>query len=248
MILTILFLGVIIAGLISEISLKKLANYKSFFISFSLSIVLALICIHILPELFNKTNPSLVGYYLLAGFLIQIFLELLSKGIEHGHIHLQGKISNHQLIVIIIGLSIHSFIEGIPLNSMEIKHQAHHHETINNNHFSLVYFFMILIHKLPIAAVLMIFLNSIKVKSIKKYTILVAFAATTPIGAIFGENLHKLELFNNWSINFLAISTGMLLHITTVLIFEDHHNKNNKLKNIVTISTGVITGFLLFSF
>jgi len=107
---------------------------------------------------------------------------------------------------------------------------------------------MILIHKLPIAAVLMFFLNSIKVKSIKKYTILVAFAATTPIGAIFGENLYKLELFNDWSINFLAISTGMLLHITTVLIFEDHHNKNNKLKNIVTISTGVITGFLLFSF
>ena len=245
--LIILFFGVIITGVFSEIFLKKLANYKSYIISFSVSIVLALICIHILPELFAN-NGQFIGHYLLAGFLIQIFLELLSKGIEHGHIHLKGKISNQQLIVIILGLSIHSFIEGIPINSIELNHHTHHYKTINNNHFSSLYFLMILIHKLPIAVVLMIFLNSLKVKSIKKYTILVIFALTTPIGAVFGENLLNLTLFNGWSIKFLAISTGMLLHITTLLIFEEHHSKGNKFKNILIILTGMIIGFLVFSF
>ena len=246
--LTILFLSVILTGLISDFFLKKVAYYKSYIISFSVSIVLALICIHILPELFVNNSQSFIGNYLLAGFIIQIFLELLSKGIEHGHIHLQGKITNQQLIVIITGLFIHSILEGIPLNAIEANHQIHQHQTINDNHFSLVYFFMILIHKLPIAAVLMFFLNSIKVNSIKKYFILFMFAVTTPIGAIFGENILKLPLFSDWSIKFLAISTGMLLHITTLLIFEDHHSKRNKLKNILTISIGIITGFLLFSF
>tara|TARA_B100001287_G_scaffold226189_1_gene195893 strand:- start:21552 stop:22295 length:744 start_codon:yes stop_codon:yes gene_type:complete len=247
MMLTILFLGVFLTGIVSEFFIKKIAHYKGLIISYSVSVVLSLICIHILPELFSNNNQSVIGYYILIGFLIQIFLELLSKGIEHGHIHVHGKINNQQLIIIILGLVIHSLLEGIPLSYEQNNQHIHVHDTVNKNNFSLVYFLMILIHKLPIAAVLMFFLNTLKVKGIKKYSILFIFAVTTPLGAIFGGNLSEIPLFNDWSINFLAISTGMLLHITTLLIFENH-NKGNKLKNILTISAGMITGFLLFSF
>jgi len=48
-------------------------------------------------------------------------------------------------------------------------------------------------------------------------------------------------------LNLLAISCGMLLHITTLLIFEDHHNSKGKIKNILTISAGIVTGILIFS-
>ena len=76
--LTVLFFGVLLTGIITELLKNKLEKFSHFLISFSVSIVLALICVHILPELFSNENPT-IGYYVLAGFVIQILLELLSK-------------------------------------------------------------------------------------------------------------------------------------------------------------------------
>ena len=198
-----------------------------------------------LDFLFSYHNHKL-GYYLLAGFIIQILLELLSKGIEHGHVHLHGEISNKELIVIFIGLAIHSFIEGMPINTFE---SSVHQHTITNidSSFSAIYLSAILIHKLPIAAVLIIFLNSINSSYSKKFIFLLLFAASSPLGGIVGELIVNIDFFKGFSLNLLAISCGMLLHITTLLIFEDHHNSKGKIKNILTISAGIITGILIFS-
>ena len=207
--------------------------------------MLTLLCTHVLPELFLNESSQL-GYYLLAGFIIQILLELLSKGIEHGHVHLHGEVSNKELIVIFIGLSIHSFIEGMPINTFD--ELGHNHSIIeSSNSFSWIYLSTILIHKLPIAAVLIIFLNSINLNFTKKFTLLIIFALSAPLGAFFGEYITHLDYFINWSSKLLAISCGMLLHITTLLIFEDHHQSKGKVKNIITISAGIITGILIFS-
>ena len=246
--LIILFVGVILAGLISEIFSKKFINYKSVIITFSVSIVLALICIHILPEIFISSVSKKTGLFILLGFLLQILLELMSKGIEHGHVHYDGSISKHQLLIIFLGLSIHSFIEGIPLNNFEATETLHQHNVYEKNQFSLIYFLIIIVHKLPIAAILIFFLNTINTKKTIKFTLLIIFAATSPLGALFGKNILGIFFLSEWSINFLAISTGMLLHITTVIIFEDHHNSKNKIKNILTIAVGITTGILLFSF
>jgi zinc transporter ZupT len=183
---------------------------------------------------------------LLAGFIIQILLELLSKGIEHGHVHLHGEISNKELIVIFIGLAIHSFIEGMPINTFESS--VHQHTITNiNSSFSSIYLSTILIHKLPIAAVLIIFLNSINSSYLKKFVFLFLFAASSPLGGMVGEFIVNIDFFKGFSLNLLAISCGMLLHITTLLIFEDHHNSKGKIKNILTISAGIVTGILIFS-
>ena len=132
----ILFFSVLLTGILTEIISKKLEHYKPIIISFSVAIVLTLLCTHILPELFS-VNSHKVGYFLLGGFVLQILLELLSKGIEHGHVHLHGEISNKQLMVIFIGLSIHSFIEGMPIKSLnEVDNHTHY---LNSASFSWVY-------------------------------------------------------------------------------------------------------------
>ena len=41
--------------------------------------------LHLLPEAFAATPKA--GLFVLLGFVIQIFLEFLSNGIEHGHQH-----------------------------------------------------------------------------------------------------------------------------------------------------------------
>ncbi len=239
----ILFFSVLVTGILTELVSKKLEHYKPIIISFSVAIVLTLLCTHIIPELFSGNNYK-VGYFLLGGFVLQILLELLSKGIEHGHVHLNGEISNKQLLVIFIGLSLHSFIEGIPIKTFNEFHG--HTHSLSSTSFSWVYLSAILIHKLPIAAVLMIFLKSIHSSLSKKIIFLLIFAISSPAGGYFGEYLIKFNFFSNWSNYFLAISCGMLLHITTLLIFEDHHS-GGKVKNIITICTGIITGLVIFS-
>ena len=239
----ILFFSVLLTGTLTDLISKKIEHYKPTIISFSIAIVLTLLCTHILPELFSIHSHK-VGYFLLSGFVLQILLELLSKGIEHGHVHLKVKISNKQLIIIFIGLSIHSFTEGIPINTFNDSHI--HSHTLKSESFSWIYLSAILIHKLPIAAVLMIFLKSINSSLSKKIILLLIFAISCPVGSYFGEYLIKFDFFREWSHNFLAISCGMLLHITTLLIFEDHHS-GDKIKNIITICAGIITGLVIFS-
>jgi len=240
----VLFFSVLIVGILTELLYKKIEKFKPVIISFSVALVLTLLCTHVLPKLFSSQNHEL-GYYLLAGFVIQILLELLSKGIEHGHVHLHGKISNKELIVIFIGLAIHSFIEGMPINTFEPS--VHQHTITNiNSSFSYIFLSTILIHKLPIAAVLIIFLNSINSSYLKKFIFLFLFAASSPLGGIIGELIVNIDFFKGFSLNLLAISCGMLLHITTLLIFEDYHNSKGKIKNILTISAGIVMGIIIF--
>jgi zinc transporter ZupT len=245
MFIIILTLSVLIIGLIADFSKNKIEVYNKYIIPLSVAFVLSLICLHILPELFQKHNPY-IGLFILIGFVIQILLELLSKGIEHGHVHFHGKLTETKIIPIFFGISLHSFIEALPITSIQSSdHIGHEHHNINEG-VSLIYFLMILVHKLPVAAILMMLFNKVFKTNIKKYTLFILFALTAPAGAIFGNYFSVNPNFNDISSIFLAISTGMLLHITTLLIFEEHHSSNEKWKNLVLISIGFIAGLISF--
>ena len=245
MMITILILSVIGTGFLADVFGRYFKNYRNHILSFSVSVVLSLICIHIIPEIFSHHEHTL-GYFLLAGFILQILLELLSKGIEHGHVHHHGSINKSQLAIIFIGLCTHAFIEGIPIQSFDTNHSHIHANEISLNHISWIYFTAIVIHKLPIAIVLMFFLIELKVSTLKKYLFLALFSITTPLGAIIGEQLMLTESFHEWSTKFLALTTGMLLHITTLLIFEDHNHSKDKFKNLFIIIIGIVFGVFIF--
>lgn len=243
--LIILFLSVVIIGLIADFAKDKLKNYNKYTIPFSVAFVLSLICLHIIPELFQQPNRY-IGLFVLIGFVIQILLELLSKGIEHGHVHFHGKLTEIKVIPIFIGISLHSFIEALPITAIEETHNHGHEHHNFNDGISLIYFLMILVHKLPVAAILMMLFNKVFKTNIKKYTLFILFALTAPLGAIFGNYFSTSPNFNELSFIFLAISTGMLLHITTLLIFENHHSTNEKWKNLILISIGFVAGIISF--
>ena len=84
--LYIIFLSVIAVGILADLFQRKIKYLNKYVIPFGISFVLSLIFIHILPELFH-TNNKLIGLFFVIGFALQLLLELLSKGIEHGHIH-----------------------------------------------------------------------------------------------------------------------------------------------------------------
>jgi hypothetical protein len=69
----------------------------------------------------------------------------------------------------------------------------------------------------------------------------------TPLGGLAGSSLQDQNWFNFLSVNLLAITSGMLLHITTLLIFEEYHNNKDKVKNIFLIIGGILLGLIIFS-
>ena len=102
-------------------------------LSFSGAFLLGVTIFHLMPEVFSKVNNK-PGLWIVSGIILQILLEYLSQGTEHGHSHIK---SNEYLPwILFLSLCLHAFIEGLPLG----------HES------SLVW--GIFIHKIPIGMVL----------------------------------------------------------------------------------------------
>ena len=53
MLTAVLILSVIVAGVVADLFGKYFIAYRNYILSFSVSIVLALICLHIIPEIFS---------------------------------------------------------------------------------------------------------------------------------------------------------------------------------------------------
>ncbi len=234
-----LILSVLLGGLlVSYLQKSKNDQIIKLTLAFSGGFLLSIAFIHFIPELYEHST-SQVGVFILVGFLIQLLLEFFSGGIEHGHVHVhQGaKIP----IGLIIALSIHSLLEGIPLGSqlggMEIA-TSHHH----GDDPSLL--FGILFHRVPVAIALMTLLMASNISKIQAWLTLCFFAFTTSIGLFIGYNSITFFDHTNFDV-ILAIVVGMFLHISTTIIFETSENHKFNFIKLMTILTGCALAFLI---
>lgn len=200
-------------------------------LAFSGGFLLAIAFTHFLPELYSIQHAQ-IGIWVLIGFLVQLFLEYFSGGIEHGHIHAHP---NKRIpIALLISLSVHSFIEGIPLANME---QAHHHEDLmGGHHHSLL--LGIILHQFPVAIALMTLMRKSLLSKQTSWILLFVFALMTPLGLVFGHYLPKTEGSMVMDV-LLAIVVGMFLHISTTIIFETNENHRFNLAKLTAILLGV---------
>ena len=125
-----LILPILIAG---SLALKININQTNLrlLLAFSAAYLFALSIMHLLPEAFELGNVKNVGLFIVLGFCLQLVIDTFSTGIEHGHVHLHSQECKKQLPNgIIIGLLLHSFLEGLPIynasstnNATTINHQ-----------------------------------------------------------------------------------------------------------------------------
>jgi zinc transporter ZupT len=249
----ILVLSVLVGGGIVVV-LEK-AN-KSMVIKLLLSLsggfLLAISFIHLIPEIYIHSGVN-AGYYILLGFLIQLFLEYFSKGIEHGHVHVHGGRTTIPW-TLFIALSVHSLIEGIPLEAgfhldALDSHSAeqlftgdvdtHSH---NHNHRGAEglrgLFLGVVLHNIPVAVALMTLLIAAGFSKLKSWSVLLAFSLMAPIGIALGHFgaahfLLDMEML-------LAIVVGMFLHISTTIIFESSENHKFNFVKLLSLLSGVV--------
>jgi len=239
----ILLISAVLVGGGIVVFLQNLNRGKLIKVLLSLSggFLLAIAFIHFIPEIYAHGSEG-VGYYILLGFLVQLFLEYFSGGIEHGHIHAKDT-SGTIPWSLFIALSIHSFFEGMPLaaeflgevGENSIAHAGHHHHYEGQGVQGLL--LGIVLHKIPVAIALMTLLLASGFKIKKAWIVLGIFALMSPLGMLVGHYGAKNEFFNLEII--LAVVVGMFLHISTTIIFESSENHKFNFIKLISLLLGV---------
>lgn len=185
---------------------------------------------HILPELFEVLGHQ-AGIVLLIGFLVQIFLENYSKGVEHGHAHaVQSKTA---LIITYAALCVHALIEGMPLASALFDSVIGFDQELTLG---------IMLHKIPVAITLATILVKSNISKAKALLWLAGFIGCTLVGSLFQY------YFGAGSVDLMFISLGLtvgiLLHVSTTILFEssDHHHLSPR--KVMVILLGVLLGLI----
>lgn len=229
-------LASVIGGGLLVVFLERKSQAQLIKLTLALSggFLLAMAFVHFLPELYHE-HETTVGIWILVGFLVQLFLEYFSGGIEHGHIHVHG---NHKVpVTLLLSLSVHSFIEGIPLAGFGDGHESdvHHHGSLLVG---------IILHQFPVALALMTLLLRSGLSKKRAWLLLLVFGAMTPLGMLTGW-IYETDGEGMAMDYLLAIVVGMFLHISTTIIFETSENHKFNLAKLSAILLGAALTFVM---
>lgn len=220
-----LFASVIAGAIVVEIFKPKKGRNIQILLTFSGAYLLAVSVLHLLPELFRHNHSEHIGLYILGGFLIQIVLEYFSQGIEHGHFHKSNVIP----FSVLISLCLHALLEGIPLG-------GHLHNSAQNALLT-----GIVLHKMPVAIVLMTFFLQSNIQKSKAYFYLLLFALMAPLGVFAGNLFTALASLHN---EIMAMVIGIFLHISTTILFESSGGHKFSSQKILAIIVGACIAIL----
>jgi len=217
-----LILSVLI-GMVIVFGLKLSAKTVQLLLAFSGAYLLSITILHLFPEVYISDKPN-IGLFILSGLLLQLILDFFSKGAEHGHIHIQENIDFPWGLFISLG--IHAFMEGIPLG------HNHHHEHL---------LWAIVIHKVPIAIILGTFFVKSNIPKLYAVLFLLVFSFMSPLGSLAGGNIPFLLTYRT---EITAIIIGVLLHISTIILFETSKDHKFNLYKFIAILVGMAVAYL----
>lgn len=203
--------------------LKPKTKLLQLFLSFSGAYLLSVTVLHLLPEVF-ETQKKYIGLFILLGIVLQTVLEFFSRGAEHGHIHTHDFAKNIPWLIF-ISLSLHAFLEGIPLG-------------IDSNRELL---WAIIIHKIPVTIILVVFLQKSNLPRSSIYLFILFFALMSPLGSLIGN---KISIFTQYETQINAIIIGIFLHISSAILFESSENHQFNIKKFVAIIIGFLIAFI----
>ncbi|WP_353778384.1 ZIP family metal transporter [Winogradskyella sp. 3972H.M.0a.05] len=205
--------------------LNKNKNPRHFklLLSFSGAFLLAITLFELLPEVYGHLNTKWTGVLIMCGIVLQIFLESLSKGAEHGHLH--GHEENRRFPwLLFISLCIHSLLEGFPI------HQ----------HNDMVY--GVIIHKVPIAMLIAGYLLESKFSKPQMVAFLLVFALMTPLGTWISNEVPQLS---DYTLYINALVIGIFLHISTIILFESSEGHKFNFAKLLTIIAAVLIAYFI---
>ena len=226
--LLILFFGALIGGLLAWAIKVNKSNMK-IALAFSGAFMLGLSFFHVLPESYEILGRN-SGVWVLVGFMTQIILEVLTRGMEHGHAH---ALNDRAIpLGLFFGLGLHALLEGLPFGG---NHAHNHHSLLIG----------VIIHKVPVAFILGTVLRTSGISLAKGAIAIAGFALMAPIGGLVthfleGEVIEALQFQGI----ILAILVGIFLHIATTIIYESDKGHAFNLTKLMAIVLGFALAFI----
>ncbi|MEI7500526.1 MAG: ZIP family metal transporter [Bacteroidota bacterium] len=228
----VLILTVLVSGSLIFLFKPDDQRVLKFLLAFSGAFLIGITFLKLVPEVF--TNPTMfTGLFVLLGFLLQLSLELITEGAEHGHKHTHSEGEKASPFLLLLGLCIHSFLEGMPIvHGFDLKLQ---HTLVIG----------IVIHNIPISLTLMSLFLHYGCSKPKAFVYLAIFALMTPLGSVFSNLLDSsittsLETYFNY---ILAVVIGIFLHVSTSILFETEENHKYNLQKFITVCIGLAVAF-----
>ncbi len=235
----ILFFACLLGGCFVFV-LKKSENILSYIGIFGGAFLLAVCFVHLLPEALTLQGEThicsehshhhshshsflSVGLFVLIGFVLQLVLELLSNGAEHGHLHNENhhshKTSLIPALMMLLGVSIHAFLEGFAL---VVNHKVNYSLLIG-----------VVLHNIPIAMLVVNAFMLAGVSKIKSFAYLSVFAIMGVLGSMSSVSFEFLQDYMGYVIGFVV---GILLHVSISTLFDSKEShKYNFVRFIVVI-------------
>jgi zinc and cadmium transporter len=202
--------------------------------AFTGAYLLTLVMLHLLPDLYEPEvglalKPLIIGGFILFGFFLQIAMDSISMGIEHGHAH---EIRGRMAVGILAGLCIHAFVEAMALGQSP-EHQTAHDKAAH--HFLLV---SVVVHNYPISIALLGMLLQSGMKKSSALACLGLFAIMAPIGMFF-STYTGLAVYSRY---LMAIVIGIFMHISTTILFESEDHHRFPVGKLVAVLVGLALG------
>jgi zinc transporter ZupT len=207
-------------------------KHVKLFNSFTGAFLLSLTLLHLLPELYDfhgqiqEKRAMILGVLMLGGFFVQLALDFISMGVEHGHAH---HLHGHAPYGVVAGLCVHAFVEAMALGNPETYFDPH------SRHLLL---WSIVVHNYPVSIALLGMLLHWGMQRKNAIGVLFLFAAMAPIGMFLSAHIPWLA---EHSRELMAIVIGIFMHISTTILFESgevHRIHKGKLVAIL-IGTGL---------
>ncbi|MBU2951797.1 ZIP family metal transporter [Tamlana agarivorans] len=217
------FLAVFLGFGIALLSKKQKSWNTKLLLSFSGAFLLALTLFELLPEVYHHLDTKLAGLLIMCGILLQITLELFSKGAEHGHVHIHKDNASFPW-TLFVSLCIHSFLEGFSIH----------------DHNDMVY--GVLVHKVPIATVITLFLLQSSYTKSQIAGFLLVFAFMTPLGTYIS---HESSVIGQYADAMNAIVIGIFFHISTTILFESGDGHKFNFSKFIAIILGVGIAYMI---
>ncbi|MEY2963952.1 MAG: hypothetical protein RL754_1213 [Bacteroidota bacterium] len=212
-------------GAAASWSVQTSSDAFKYLLAFSGAFLFGMLFTHLIPEVFQSRLPH-IGWWILAGFGVQLLLDYLSKGLEHGHLHLH---ENTLPLLPILGLLLHSFFEGMPLGEGQ-----NHHDHLHHTNPGLLW--SVALHKFPIAILVTSALRKARLSAPLIAGAVILFAISAPLG-------HEAAQWVMTSVEsearILAFTIGLLIHVSTTILFESAANHQFNLLKLLFVALGI---------
>ena len=141
----------------------------------------------------------------LGGFLFQQLLDALSAHAEHGH-------TEHGFTVagLMVGLSLHALLEGMPLVAMDGE--------VNRG-----LMLGIIVHNIPVALVMVGLFTARGYGFWRVLALLSLFGLMSPLGSLFNLYVVQPDAFSQRVI--VGLVVGVLLHVSSSILFDHKRNE-----------------------